>query len=310
MVRVRVKGTGCKSAASPATEPNFYTFAVCKKDDPLNHAIRQDPPNGPGVSLSDAASIQVVVTERGWNGERQEGRFTSSFTSTNRPDHRRDSDGLKIPCQAPSMDHHVHMTLTDNAANRQTFKTASSNVLSSTSANEGLTFSMDTSLNTALQMRLTGLNNDPTPNRRLHHEGASLPSKVSSSNVNCFVRPLAAPRMLPSFQDVEPFPPEERNLKCSSFKNPNSMCASVVPLSSDECMPHEKKGLFWPLSDKEMQDISATDEIAPLNVPFEDQIRRLLQDPFHHAEGGCSSDVFDGTRDWEFDPLIIQSEVL
>jgi hypothetical protein len=328
MVRVRVKGTGCKSAASPATEPNFYSYAVCKNDDPMIHATMKalpspspaasgsepmaDPPNAPGVFLSDAVSIQVVAAGRGCSGERQEDHLTFSVTSTSGIDCLRDSNGLKIPCHAPSMDHHVHMT--DNAANRRTCKTALSNVVCSTSAIDGLPFSVETTLNTALQLRLTGLNNDPHPGhqgqRHLNHEVPSVHSKVSSSYGNCFVRPLAAPRMLPSLNDFEPFPPEKSALKCYSLKEPNSMCASVVSSSSGECTPLEKGGLFWPLSDQEMQDISCPDEFVPLNVSFQDQIRRLLQDPFHHTESGCTPDVFDGTRDWEFDPLIVQSEVL
>lgn len=179
----------------------------------------------------------------------------------------------------------------------------------------GLAFTMETCLNTALQMRLRGLISDPLLSRHqgqrcLHHEGASVHSKATSSNGNCYVRPLAAPRMLPSFHDFEQFPQERSALNCSDIKDPNCMCASVVSSSSDECTPHEERSFFWPLSDQEMQDISAAYEILPFNVSFEDQIRRLLQDPYHHTESGCTSDVFDATRDWEFDPLIVQSEVL
>ena len=173
---------------------------------------------------------------------------------------------------------------------------------------------MDTSLNSALQRRFMGLPDDPLPQQtpsQVPNEIANIPA-AGSSNSFCFVRPLAAPRMLPSFHNFEPFPTERNELvpRACSSNAPNNSCPSVVSSSSTE-EPHDKKGLFWPLSDQEMLDFRMmSEEPAPPSASFHDQICRLLQDRLQQdAESRGSPEAVDGTsKEWQFDPLILQRE--
>jgi len=58
MVRIRVKGTGCKAAASPDTEPDFYAFPVCLEAQPPS----QQPQQSQQEPLQDCQDNKTTTT--------------------------------------------------------------------------------------------------------------------------------------------------------------------------------------------------------------------------------------------------------
>lgn len=69
LVRIRVKGTGFKSASSPATEPDFYTYPRCTEEGPSSSNMSPVDQSNNGDAVADIvlSADSSLLDESAWN---------------------------------------------------------------------------------------------------------------------------------------------------------------------------------------------------------------------------------------------------
>ncbi|CAB9526848.1 stress transcription factor A [Seminavis robusta] len=292
MVRMRVKGTGCKSAASPATEPNFYGYETCKENDPRIDALKvaipaipssvhgEEPsPNQSTEEVQSPETVSMMPTTE-ISAANCQPRFSNHVAEYN-PSH-----------EVASIDHHMHGSMTMRLL-----------PVTSTDKLHPKTLMPDEQVSSLIQNELAPCQSQCS-------------SRVPPGSNDGILRPLAAPRMLPRFpglgfgsmlqgqKEVDETP--------GSGQNAGFLCHFGLP--SEEHCRNEKQSLAVPVLDSMLLDAPASMEEVPQDDSFQDQIRRLLQDPYQHFEsvdGNVhTSEHMDGFEEWQLDPLFIQGELV